>query len=126
MNTTTRWKRKAAILATAVALAGTLTVPGAYAIDYTAPAVDVRTGTVVTFTNSTAVATYGYLYYVTAATGVTFTTTDPNAMLATNPHASTVRIRVGAKWVTRVVNTGYDISVVVDPFETVTVVASKP
>jgi hypothetical protein len=111
----------------AATLAVALIIPTmSAAATYANPAVDVRTGTVVTFTNSTAVATYGYLYYVTAATGVTFTTTDPNAMLATNPHASTVRIRVGAKWVTRVVNTGYDISVVVDPFETVTVVASKP
>jgi hypothetical protein len=114
-------KTLAALILTLTMFTGT-----AQAADYTAPAVDVRTGTVVTFTNSTAVATYGYLYYVTAATGVTFTTSDPNAMLATNPHASTVRIRVGAKWVTRVVNTGYDISVVVDPYETVTVVASKP
>jgi hypothetical protein len=111
----------AAIILTLTVFAGT-----AQAATYTNPAVDVRTGTTVTFTNPTADATYGYSYYETKATGVTFTTTSPNAMLATNPHASTVRIRVGAKWVTRVVNTGYDISVVVDPFETVTVVASKP
>jgi opacity protein-like surface antigen len=114
-------KTLTALILTLAVFAGT-----AQAADYTNPAIATRAGTMVTFTNPTAASTYGYLYYETAATGVTFTTTNPNAMLATNPHATYLRIRVGAKWVYRWVNTGYDISVRVDPNTTVTVIASAP